>query len=141
MKKMRIICLLLALVVCFGFVGTGSEVSYADNEISPYYTEVSSISLQLTSFFNIVQSNTQITVANESSSAKISVEIFESADGKNFDSVTKLTGSSTGWYMRIENEYDGKDGYYYKAKVTAKIYDGNGNYIETVTCNSNRIQL
>ena len=140
MKKIKVISLLLALVACLGFVGTNSEVSYADG-FTPYYTEVDGVGVQLSHYFNTVDIETSIQVAHATTSAEISLNILESSNGRSFYNVETLTASASGRSMHTVNSYRGIYDYYYKVTATVKIYDGNGDYIETVTATSNTVQL
>ena len=67
--------------------------------------------------------------------AEMTVTLYKTTDKRNWDYVTswEVSGSSM---LVLEKNYYVMSGYYYKAELSADVYNSSGNFLENVTSTS-----
>lgn len=67
--------------------------------------------------------------------AEMTVTLYKSTDKRNWDYVTSwdTSGSSS---LVLEKSYYVMSGYYYKAELSADVYNSSGSFLENVTSTS-----
>lgn len=134
MKKTRssLLSLLLAIILIASVV----PVQAASSDIAPYrYDYVSSCAASL----NITNRGLATCYGDISLrrgvNAEMTVTLYKSTDKRNWDYVTswEVSGSSM---LVLEKNYYVMSGYYYKAELSADVYNSNGSFLENVTSTS-----
>ena len=65
----------------------------------------------------------------------MTVTLYKSTDKRNWDYVTSWDTSGSSILM-IEKNYYVMSGYYYKAELSADVYNSSGSFLENVTSTS-----
>lgn len=134
MKKTRssLLSLLLAIILIASVV----PVQAASSDIAPYrYDYVSSCAASL----NITNRGLATCYGDISLrrgvNAEMTVTLYKSTDKRNWDYVTswEVSGSSM---LVLEKNYYVMSGYYYKAELSADVYNSSGSFLENVTSTS-----
>ncbi len=124
MKKTKMISVLLVIVMCFMFMGAANPLDSYGNVVSPRYESIYTIEVNISSsgYFIVAES----TVLHDSNyNVDLVTAIEESSNGVSWtDSVSSATSSC---------KCLGSSGKYYRAVVTATVYDDTGAIIEEVT--------
>ena len=134
MKKTRsrLLSLLLAVIL----IASAIPVLAASSDIAPYrYDYVSSCSISLN-----ISSRGRATCTSDISlrrgvNAEMTVTLYKSTNKRNWDYVTSwdTSGSSS---LVLEKNYYVMSGYYYKAELSADVYNSSGSFLENVTSTS-----
>ena len=134
MKKTRsrFLSLLLAVIL----IASAVPVQAASSDIAPYrYDYVSSCAASL----NITNRGLATCYGDISLrrgvNAEMTVTLYKSADKRNWDYVTSWDTSGSSILM-IEKNYYVMSGYYYKAELSADVYNSSGSFLENVTSTS-----
>lgn len=134
MKKTRsrLLPLLLAVILIASVI----PVQAASSDIVPYrydYVSNCAISLNITSK-GLSTSAGNITL-RRGVNAEMTVTLYKSTDKRNWDYVTSWDTSGSSILM-IEKNYYVMSGYYYKAELSADVYNSSGSFLENVTSTS-----
>ena len=134
MKKTR--SRLLALLLAVILIASVVPVQAASSDIAPYrYDYVSSCAASL----NITNRGLATCYGDISLrrdvNAEMTVTLYKSADKRNWDYVTSWDTSGSSILM-IEKNYYVMSGYYYKAELSADVYNSSGSFLENVTSTS-----
>lgn len=134
MKKTR--SRLLALLLAVILIASVVPVQAASLDIAPYrYDYVSSCAASL----NITNRGLATCYGDISLrrgvNAEMTVTLYKSADKRNWDYVTSWDTSGSSILM-IEKNYYVMSGYYYKAELSADVYNSSGSFLENVTSTS-----
>lgn len=130
----RLSSLLLAVIMIASVV----PMQAASSDIVPYrydydYVSNCSISLNITSK-GLSTSAGNITL-RRGVNAEMTVTLYKSTDKRNWDYVTSWDTSGSSILM-IEKNYYVMSGYYYKAELSADVYNSSGSFLENVTSTS-----
>ena len=134
MKKTR--SRLLALLLAVILIASVVPVQAASSDIAPYrYDYVSSCAASL----NITNRGLATCYGDISLrrgvNAEMTFTLYKSADKRNWDYVTSWDTSGSSILM-IEKNYYVMSGYYYKAELSADVYNSSGSFLENVTSTS-----
>ena len=129
MKKILSIILLLAIMipVCSVFV------SAEENVVQPRYSHLTSISFDI----NVSGGTGECQVIARADDYTNNVSVTAYLQRK-VDGVWKTQGSGTtlnsGWRTEVNKTVNNcPSGYYYRVRADVKVYDSNGNLLESVT--------
>lgn len=134
MKKTRsrLLSLLLAVILIASVV----PVQAASSDIAPYrYDYVSSCAVSL----NITSKGLATCYGDinlrRGVNAEMTVTLYKSTDKRNWDYVTSWDTSGSSMLV-LEKNYYVMSGYYYKAELSADVYNSSGSFLENVTSTS-----
>lgn len=134
MKKTR--SRLLALLLAVILIASVIPVQAASSDIAPYrYDYVSSCAASL----NITNRGLATCYGDirlrRGVNAEMTVTLYKSTDKRNWDYVTSWDTSGSSM-LSLEKSYYVMSGYYYKAELSADVYNSSGSFLENVTSTS-----
>ena len=135
MKKTRsrLLSLLLAVIL----IASAIPVQAASSDIAPYrYDYVSSCSISLNISSRGLATCTSDISLRRGVNAEMTVTLYKSTDKKSWDYV-KSWDTSGSLALALEKSYYVMSGHYYKAVLSADIYNSSGSLVESLTSTSN----
>lgn len=135
MKKTRsrLLSLLLVVVLIVSVV----PVQAVSPDIAPYrFDHVASCSIALTISSKGLATCTSDMTLRSGVTAEMTVTLYKSTDKKSWDYV-KSWDTSGSFSLLLEKSYYVMSGYYYKAVLSADIYNSSGSLVESISSTSN----
>ena len=135
MKKTRskLLSLLLAVILIASVV----PVQAASSDIAPYrFDNVASCSIALTISSKGRATCTSNMILRDGVTAEMTVTLYNSTDKKSWDYV-KSWDTSGSFSLLLEKSYYVMSGHYYKAVLSADIYNSSGSLVESISSTSN----
>lgn len=135
MKKTRsrLLSLLLAVILIASVV----PVQAASPDVAPYrFDYVNSCSIFLSITNKGLATCTSNIVLRDGVTAEMTVTLYNSTDKKSWDYV-KSWDTSGSLALALEKSYYVMSGYYYKAVLSADIYNSSGSLVESISSTSN----
>ena len=135
MKKTRsrFLSLLLAVILIASVV----PVQAVSPNIAPYrFDNVASCSIALSITNKGLATCTSNIVLRSGVTAEMTVTLYKSTDKKSWDYV-KSWDTSGSLALALEKSYYVMSGHYYKAVLSADIYNSSGSLVESITSTSN----
>lgn len=129
----RVISLLLAMVMSFGLSVSASAVELEQNPIMPRYTYIASTltDIYIEESTNISSSEAFFVAYDQTLELQIELKLQRYNNSK-WNTVKTWTSSGYG-EAYIRKDWAVPSGYTYRAYATFKVYDSNGNLIESVS--------
>ena len=128
---------LLSLLLVGILIASVVPVQAAFSDTTPYrFDHVASCSIALTISSKGLATCTSNMILRDGVTAEMTVTLYNSTDKKSWDYV-KSWDTSGSLALALEKSYYVMSGHYYKAVLSADIYNSSGSLVESITSTSN----
>ncbi len=138
MKKQMKTFLSMLLVVCLlSTTVLAAEINDEDYGVMPCFDHISDVAVGLSiSLAGKANCDTGITLYDASHSAEITMVLYRTDDGNNWDEVKTWTYTATGRNIDLTKNWYVTSGYDYIVQSWVYVYDADGDLIETTAVTS-----